>query len=218
MLNARGLQEQVDCRFNNDKNMTYSVSYIPKEEGLHKVYVKFSGKDVAKSPFEVRVEGHAGNAEKVTASGPGLQNGVCVKKPTHFDIHTKGAGKGVPEVIILDPAGHKTTVPAKVRQIEDDLWRCEYTSGLVGLHSVNVFYAGQLIPNSPFGVRVSPVCDPKKVRASGRGLQPTGVRVGDVGDFKIHTEGAGEGIPNVTIIGPGGIKQNHDIKSVSSCN
>lgn len=40
-------------------------------EGTHKVYVKFSGKDVPKSPFEVKVEGVAGNAEKVTASGPG---------------------------------------------------------------------------------------------------------------------------------------------------
>lgn len=71
VLNPNNGQELVDCRFNNDKNLTYSVSYIPKMEGAHKVYVKFSGKDVPKSPFEVKVEGVAGNAEKVTASGPG---------------------------------------------------------------------------------------------------------------------------------------------------
>jgi len=47
------------------------------------------------------------------------------------------------------------------------------------------------------------VSDAKKVRASGRGLQPTGVRVGDVADFKIYTEGAGEGHPDVRVIGPG---------------
>lgn len=45
--------------------------------------------------------------------------------------------------------------------------------------------------------------DAKKVRASGRGLQPSGVRVGDVADFKIYTEGAGEGSPEVRVIGPG---------------
>lgn len=45
--------------------------------------------------------------------------------------------------------------------------------------------------------------DAKKVRASGRGLQPSGVRVGDVADFKIYTEGAGEGNPEVRVIGPG---------------
>lgn len=122
-------------------------------EGPHKVIVKFNGRDVSKSPFDVKVEGVAGNAEKVTASGPGLQpDGVMVKRPTYFDILTKDAGKGVPEVIILDPSGHKTSVAAKVRQIEQNLWRCDYTPGAVGLHSVNVFYAGKAIPNSPFGM------------------------------------------------------------------
>lgn len=186
-------------------------------EGNHKVIVKFAGRDVPKSPFTVRVEGVAGDSTKVTASGPGLRpDGVTVKQPTHFDIHTKGAGRGVPEVIILDPQGHKTSVAAKVRQIEEDVWRCDYTPGTVGLHSVNVFYAGKAIPNSPFPVRVSPSSDPKKVRAFGRGLQPTGVRVGDLADFKISTEGAGEGIPHVTILGPGGQNTQFELKSINN--
>lgn len=66
------------------------------------------------------------------------------------------AGRGVPEVIILDPSGHKNTIPVKVRPIAQDVWRCEYVSQVIGLHSVNVFFAGQPIPNSPFGVRVAP--------------------------------------------------------------
>lgn len=75
--------------------------------------------------------------------------------------HTKscilaGAGRGTPEVVILDPAGHKTTVPAKLRQIDEDMWRCEYMSQLTGLHSVNIFYAGNPIAHSPFGVRIAP--------------------------------------------------------------
>lgn len=45
--------------------------------------------------------------------------------------------------------------------------------------------------------------DPKRVRAFGRGLQPQGVRVQDEAKFKIVTEGAGEGVPEVNIIGPG---------------
>lgn len=90
VLNPSGVPEKFDCRFNNDKNFTYSVSYIPKEEGLHKVYVKYNGRDVPKSPFEVQVEGQAGNAENVTASGPGLKpDGVVVKKPTYFDVRLK---------------------------------------------------------------------------------------------------------------------------------
>ncbi|KAF7274400.1 hypothetical protein GWI33_012941 [Rhynchophorus ferrugineus] len=206
--NPRGQKEPVDVRFNNDRNLTYTVSYTPQMEGTHRIIVKYAGRDVPKSPFGVKVEGHAGDSTKVTASGPGLQpDGVCIKKATYFDISTKNAGKGVPEVIILDPSGNKNSVPVKVRQTSPDLWRCEYLSTVLGLHSVNIFFAGQPIPNSPFGVRVAPVSDPKKVRASGRGLQPNGVRVKDEADFKIYTEGAGEGHPEVHIIGPGGTRE-----------
>lgn len=51
----------------------------------------YAGKEVPKSPFNVMVEGHAGDPSKVTASGPGLEpTGVMVGKPTYFDIFTKG--------------------------------------------------------------------------------------------------------------------------------
>ncbi|XP_046806251.1 filamin-A isoform X3 [Lucilia cuprina] len=177
-------------------------------EGEHKVVVKFSGRDIPKSPFPVKVEGHAGDASKVKVTGPGVQPlGVVISKPTFFDILTKDAGRGVPEVIIIDPANHKTSVAAKVRQLENDVWRCEYVSAIQGLHSVNVFYAGTPIPNSPFPVKVAPLSDARRVRASGRGLQPTGVRVGDDADFKIYTEGAGEGVPEVRLVGPGGMSE-----------
>nr|XP_049463384.1 filamin-A isoform X4 [Anopheles coluzzii] len=216
--NPNGNPEKVDCRFNNDKNLTYSVSYIPKLEGPHKVYVKFNGRDIPKSPYEVQVESQAGDASKVTATGPGLlPDGVVVGKQTYFDITTKDAGKGTPEVIILDPANHKTSVAAKLRQVGTDQWRCEYTAKQVGLHSVNVFFCGQQIRGSPYGVRVAPVCDPRKVRASGRGLQPVGVRVNDDDvTFRIFTEGAGEGIPEVKIFGPGGVVPEHSIRKLDA--
>lgn len=72
-------------------------------EGEHKVMVRFSGRDIPKSPFPVKVEGHAGDASKVKVTGPGVQPlGVVISKPTFFDILTEGAGRGVPEVIIID--------------------------------------------------------------------------------------------------------------------
>ena len=39
----------------------------------------------------MHVEGYAGDPNKVTASGPGLEPvGVVVSKPTYFDIFTHG--------------------------------------------------------------------------------------------------------------------------------
>jgi len=91
-------------------------------------------------------------------------------------------------------------------------------SGTVGLHSVNVFFAGQAIPNSPWGVRIAPVSDARKVRAYGRGLQQSGVRVRDVADFRIATEGAGEGSPEVRVIGPGGVQEPVRLNRIDATN
>ena len=39
----------------------------------------------------MKVEGAAGDASKVTASGPGLEKtGVIVKTKTYFEVYTKG--------------------------------------------------------------------------------------------------------------------------------
>nr|XP_034194132.1 filamin-A isoform X4 [Osmia lignaria] len=196
----------VDVHFNKDKNLTHSVSYTPRKEGPHKIKILFAGREIPKSPYVVNVEVQAGDPGKVTASGPGLQpEGVIVNKPTFFEINTKDAGRGIPEVIILDPQGTKTTVPVKLRQTLPDVWRCDYTSPVTGLHSVNIFFAGKLIPGSPCGVNVGLASDAKKCRAYGRGLLPNGVRVQDDADFVIVTKGAGEDVPGVKVIGPGGV-------------
>ncbi|XP_069165536.1 LOW QUALITY PROTEIN: filamin-A [Procambarus clarkii] len=253
-----GRVENLECKFNNDRNLTYTCKYTPQCEGDFVVIVKFSGREIPKSPFRVNVSGFAGDPTKVTASGPGLEpEGVTINKPTYFDIFTKDpqtslygnfpfshtntgrrrsstiltsprsrfsqsspttldAGRGTPEVIILDPAGHKNTVPVKTRSISEDVYRCEYVASGIGLHSINIFFAGQSIPGSPYGVKVSPVCDARKVRASGRGLQPNGVRVKDSADFKVHTEGAGEGNVEVKVIGPGGTHEVVKTKQIDA--
>ncbi|XP_029678435.1 filamin-A isoform X1 [Formica exsecta] len=214
---SKGNKLPVDIRFNKDRNLTYSVSYTPKTEGPHKVKVLFAGREIPKSPYIVNVEGHAGDSSKVTASGPGLQpEGVVVNRPTFFDIFTKDAGRGVPEVIILDPQGSKTAVPVKLRQTSPDVWRCEYVSPVTGLHSVNIFFAGKPIPGSPIGVNIAPVSDAKKCRAYGRGLLSTGVRVQDVADFVVLTKDAGEGIPDIRVIGPGGVNRPVQMSKVDA--
>lgn len=45
-------------------------------------------------------------------------------------------------------------------------------------------------------------CNPNTCRASGRGLQPKGLRVKEVADFKVYTKGAGSGELKVTVKGP----------------
>ena len=65
--------------------------YVPQMEGEYRVIIKFGEKEINRSPFKVLVEGAAGDASKVTASGPGLEKtGVVVSKKTYFEVFTKG--------------------------------------------------------------------------------------------------------------------------------
>ncbi|XP_064632240.1 filamin-A-like isoform X7 [Lineus longissimus] len=219
ILNPKGQQEKCEVLFNNDRNLTYSCSYTPTMEGNYKVIVKFATKEIPRSPFTVTVEGQAGDASKVTAVGPGIERtGNMVGKRAHFEVFTKKAGFGNIEIVILDPHGRKDIVKPKVTKTSEDTYLVEYMPKEEGLHSVSVFFAGSAIPKSPFGVGVAPPCNPSKVYATGRGIQPKGVRVRDVADFQVHTEGAGDGELKVHVTGPGGVEEKVIVKQIDKTN
>lgn len=60
----------------------YAVRFIPHENGIHTIDVKFNGSHVVGSPFKVRVgePGQAGNPALVSAYGAGLEGGTTGKK------------------------------------------------------------------------------------------------------------------------------------------
>lgn len=68
-----------------DKN---AVRFIPRENGVHSIDVKFNGCHIPGSPFKVRVgdPGLIGDPGMVTAHGPGLQGGCTgTTAPGHSD-------------------------------------------------------------------------------------------------------------------------------------
>jgi len=252
VLNPRGVQEPCELIFNNDRNQSYNCVYVPSMPGQYQVFIKFAGREIPKCPYNVGVEAVPGDANKVTASGPGLErSGVMVNRKTYFDVHTRNCGTGVVDVAVLDPMGRKDTVRPMVARKSDDNWYVEYTPVVDGPHSVNIFFAGKAIPNSPYPVGVSaeggpmvdpattskaggpaqveqpvrqqpqgappmkkPAVDARRCYATGRGIQPKGVRVGDDADFKVHTQGAGEGDLNVKVIGPGGAEEHIRVRKL----
>ncbi len=134
--------------------------------------MKFAGQEVPKSPFSPYIEGKSGDASKCRAHGPGLEpHGVMVDKPTWFEIdatsefhssmifsiffYSIDAGNGLAEVILADARGRQDVVPVSVKQTTPGKFRCEYIPREPGLHSVNIFFAGRPIPNSPYGVNVA---------------------------------------------------------------
>lgn len=123
-----------------------------------KLIVTFADQQISSTPFRVHVEPSQFDRGQVIADGPGLEQGNSVGKPTYFDVRVSGqlptAGPLV-DVVILDPNGNNTLQPT-VKQLSNGVFRCEYLPHQAGLHSINVFFAGQAIAKSPFGVHISP--------------------------------------------------------------
>uniref|UniRef100_A0A6Q2XZN7 Calponin-homology (CH) domain-containing protein n=1 Tax=Esox lucius TaxID=8010 RepID=A0A6Q2XZN7_ESOLU len=201
-----GTREEVKAVPNEGKK-TYSVAYIPLVTGPHKVTVLFAGQQIPKSPFEVNVDKAQGDPTKVTAKGPGLEPlGNIANKPTYFDIYTAGAGMGEVSATVRDPQG-KLSVEAVMEDLGDSVYRCTYKPSQQGPHTINITFGGITIPKSPSIVTIGPASMPGACRATGRGLQPRGVRVKQVADFRVDTRNAGSGDLKVTVKGPKGSEE-----------
>ncbi|XP_032892502.1 filamin-B isoform X2 [Amblyraja radiata] len=200
-----GQREEAKVTNNNDKNKTYSVVYVAKVAGPHKITVLFAGQHISKSPFEVHIEKAHGDASKVTARGPGLESsGNFANKPTYFDIYTAGAGVGIVEVVIVDSLGQNTQVT--IEDKGNNAYRCSYKPMQPGHHTIRIMFADSPIPKSPYTINIGDACNPGACRASGRGLQPKGLRIHQVADFRVHTKGAGSGELKVVVKGPKGVE------------
>jgi len=69
-------------------------------------------------------------------------------------------------------------------------YSCSYTPTVEGQYTVNIKFAGQHVPKSPFLVGVKGKAgDPSKVTASGPGLEQHGVVEKKKTHFEVYTKG-----------------------------
>ena len=56
----------------------HTIRFIPHENGIHSIDVKFNGAHIPGSPFKIRVgeQSQAGDPGLVSAYGPGLEGGT----------------------------------------------------------------------------------------------------------------------------------------------
>lgn len=64
----------------------YAVRFIPRENGIHYIDVKFNGSHIPGSPFQVRVgePGQTGEPGLVSAYGAGLEKGTTGESPVRL--------------------------------------------------------------------------------------------------------------------------------------
>lgn len=147
----------------------YQAQFAPLEEGPHKVSVKYAGKEVPKSPFSVKAIPQGTPASKVKVYGPGLESGQATE-PAKFTIDTRE---------VTQPGGIGVTVegPAesKIECVDNQDGTCDvtYYPEVPGEYSINVTYADEHVPKSPFKAKIVPSgkIDLSRVKVYGPGLE-----------------------------------------------
>lgn len=132
----------------NQQTTFTGISFTPKEIGEHWVSVKKRGRHVRKSPFRIMVDrSEIGDASKVKVYGEGVEK-IYAEKATSFMVDTRKAGYGGLGLSIEGPS----KVDISCDDLDDGVCQVNYTPQLTGTYVVNVKFADQHVPNSPFHV------------------------------------------------------------------
>ncbi|KAF1606973.1 UNVERIFIED_CONTAM: Filamin-A, partial [Eudyptes pachyrhynchus] len=205
-------EAKMSCTDNKDGSC--SVEYIPYEPGTYSLNVTYGGHQVPGSPFKVPVTDVV-DSSKVKCTGPGLTPGVVrANVPQTFTIDTSKAGVAPLDVKVQGPKG--VVEPVDVADNGDGTQRVSYVPSREGPYSISVRYGDEEVPRSPFKVKALPTHDASKVKASGPGLNTTGVPASLPVEFTIDAKDAGEGLLAVQITDPEGkpkkatIRDNQD--------
>ncbi|XP_066266982.1 filamin-A-like isoform X4 [Branchiostoma lanceolatum] len=156
---------------------SHNLMFAPRSAQPHEIDVKFNGQTVPGSPFTC----HVVDQGAITVLGDGLGR-VPVDKPANFTVDATRAGDAELKVDVLGPSRRR--VPSQISG--RGKYDVEYVPTEVGPHTIDVTFAGDTIPGSPFG---SYAYDANKVRV----LDIPNGRVGEEVPFQVDCTQAGEG-------------------------
>ena len=183
---------------------TFGIEYTPSEPGLKKMNVTFGEAAVPNAPVRLSLF----DASRVTACGPGLEDGLKSGEQTHFTVDMRQAGEAELQVSIRGAV----TVPTQIKDQANGMVRCEYTPTEPGEYQVDIQYGGENISESPYTVQVRPSLDLSKVKAYGPGLE-AGLTTDMWAEFFVDYKEAGDGEPSVEVQGPGGGETLEEIEA-----
>jgi filamin len=165
------------------KDGTYEVNYKPTDVGNHTISVLFEGKNVANSPYHVKIDTDSAGADpsQSQAYGPGL-NEATGGEPALFTIQarnksgdklTRGGDPFDVEVVGPDD----TPIEARVVDNRDGTYSVSYKPEEPGKYKVDVILRGSNplfydhVGNSPVVVNAEVGVDASKTRVFGPGVE-----------------------------------------------
>lgn len=174
---------------------TYQCEMLPLQTGTHTITIKYRGRQIAGSPFQVKFEDPCNpSACKILESSKNYAEGGSLR----FKISTEGAGPGDLEGTVEDPE-NSISVSLTPSKLSDTLYQFEFDPGQSAVCRFSVKYAKHHIPGSPFRLVFS---DPEKFKVRG-----DGVIAGRVGGWNAFTVRAIDPQPGVLGVK---VERDHD--------
>ncbi|XP_063231927.1 LOW QUALITY PROTEIN: filamin-C [Bacillus rossius redtenbacheri] len=140
------------CELYDHGDGTFTLNVKPQEAGRHALTVKYGGEHVPGSPFALRVAGSP-DPSKVRVYGPGIEHGVLASFQSRFICDTRGAGAGQLTVRVRGPKGAFRVEMQRESQ-KDRTILCKFDPTEPGDYRVEVKWAGEYVPGSPFVVMI----------------------------------------------------------------
>lgn len=141
-----------ECYITELDSDQYAIRFVPRENGVHSIDVRFNGSHVPGSPFKIRVgdPGQVGDPGMVSAFGPGLEGGTT-GVAAEFTVNTSNAGSGALSVTIDGPSKVKMDC-----QECPEGYKVFYTPMAPGSYLISIKYGGpQHIVGSPFKAKIT---------------------------------------------------------------
>ncbi|XP_041460317.1 filamin-A-like isoform X4 [Lytechinus variegatus] len=143
-------KHEEPCALKRLNNGNIGITFTPKEIGEHLVSVKKRGQNIPNSPFKIIVGAQeVGDASKVKVTGRGIKEAEA-GQTAQFLVDTRNAGYGGLGVSIEGPS----KADINCEDNGDGTCLVTFTPTEPGTYNVNVHYADQLVPGSPFQVAV----------------------------------------------------------------
>ena len=188
----------------------YTIRFVPRETGEHKVNVKHRNRHIPGSPFKVYVDAPSGGAKACKAFGPGLDKAVA-GQPCKFTVNTRDAGPGGLAVAVEGPA------KADIQCHDNGDGTCDITWYPVepGEYTVHIRFADEPINDSPFTVNVAPADEGEAMSMSK--FKEQVLRVGQQASFAVQMKGK-EGKLTSSVVSPSGAELDCTVVEVEKEN
>uniref|UniRef100_A0A2A4JA01 Filamin-A n=1 Tax=Heliothis virescens TaxID=7102 RepID=A0A2A4JA01_HELVI len=138
-----------DCFIQNIDGDQYSIRFMPRENGVHNINVKFNGVHIPASPLRIKVGKDDADPAAVHAHGPGLGS-VKTGVKTDLIIDTCNAGVGLLAVTMDGPS----RVAMDCTDV-DEGYKVRYTPLAPGFYYMSIKYNGAHIVGSPFKIEAT---------------------------------------------------------------